>query len=62
MAKYDNNGVKHDGWAAVGEANRNRQGHAGSSNSQYESTARRQGVDLSQTQYRKTSGYRYNNL
>nr|DAG47362.1 MAG TPA: hypothetical protein [Caudoviricetes sp.] len=62
MAKYDNNGVRHDGWASVGEANRNRSGHGGTSNREYEERARSQGVDLSNTGYRKTSGYRYKNL
>lgn len=62
MGKYDRNGVKHDGWAAVGEANRSRQGFGGTSDRGYENTARGQGVDLSRTQYRKTSGYRYSYL
>ena len=62
MAKYDNNGVRHDGWAAVGQSNRNHQGHAGTSSRSYENLARSQGVDLSRTQYRKTSGYNRNYL
>ena len=62
MAKYDRNGVKHDGWVAVGEANRNKQGRAGKSDAEYEAKARSQGIDLSKTQYRKVRGYRFNNL
>lgn len=62
MAKYDQNGVRHDGWASVGEANRTRTGRSGTSDRDYETTARSQGVDLSNTGYRKTSGYRYKNL
>lgn len=56
MAKTDRNGVRHDGWAAVGEANRNRQGHGGRADSSYENLARSQGVDLNRTQYRKVGG------
>lgn len=56
MGKYDQNGVKHDGWAAVGEANRNRTGHGGTADRSYEQLARSQGVDLSRTQYRKVGG------
>ncbi len=56
MAKIDRNGVRHDGWAAVGEANRNRQGHGGRADSSYENLARSQGVDLNRTQYRKVGG------
>ena len=59
MAKYDRNGVRHDGWAAVGEANKNYRGHGGSSNRSYEEKAREQGIQLDKTLYRKTSGYRY---
>ena len=62
MGKYDRNGVKHDGWAAVGEANRNRQGRAGKRDADYEKKARDQGVDLSKTLYNRVSGYKYGNL
>lgn len=62
MGKYDRNGVKHDGWAAVGEANRSRQGRAGSRDADYEKKARDQGVDLSKTLYNRVSGYKYGNL
>ena len=62
MAKYDRNGVKHDGWAAVGDANRNRQGRAGSRDAEYEAKARSQGVDLSRTLYNRVRGYKPGNL
>lgn len=57
MAKIDRNGVRHSGWAAVGEANRERRGRSGNADDEYEKAARKQGVDLSKTHYRKTSGY-----
>lgn len=56
MSKYDRNGVKHDGWASVGRANRNHRGHSGVASASYESMAKSQGVDLSRTGYRDTSG------
>lgn len=62
MAKIDRNGVAHDGWAAVGAANQNHRGRSGTADRTYEKTAREQGVDLSATLYRKTSGYRYDPL
>lgn len=62
MSKYDKNGVRHDGWAAVGEANQNYRGYSGSSDAEYEKKAKDQGVDLSKTYYRKTSGYSYSRL
>jgi len=58
MAKFDRNGVKHSGWAAVAEANQ-RRGRAGRADEDYENKAKSQGVDLSKTLYRKTAGYRY---
>lgn len=62
MGKYDNNGVRHDGWVAVGEANKNRCGRSGRADSDYERKAREQGVDLSKTGYNRVSGYRSSNF
>jgi hypothetical protein len=62
MAKIDRNGVRHSGWAAVGEANQQRRGRSGEADEEYEKKARKQGVDLSSTHYRKTSGYRRHSL
>lgn len=59
---YDKNGVRHNGWAAVGDANRNMRGRSGKSDKEYETEARRQGVDLSKTLYRRTSGYHYRDV
>lgn len=55
MSKYDRNGVRHDGWASVGEANRNRTGQSGTKDDDYERKAKEQGVDLNKTWYRRTS-------
>jgi hypothetical protein len=57
----DRNGVWHSGWAAVGEANRNRRHRGGVADKDYEKKAKSQGVDLTKTPYKKTSGYRYGN-
>lgn len=62
MAKVDRNGVRHDGWAAVGEANRNHRGRSGHADKEYERKAKEQGINLSNTLYRRTSGYRHNNV
>lgn len=62
MAKVDKNGVRHSGWAAVGEANQERRGRSGEADIDYEKKAKKQGVDLSQTHYRKTAGYSRHSL